>query len=128
MQNGHVESFNGRMREECLNVSWIGNLFEAREKIAVWRKEYNEERPHSSLGYRTPAEFAREMCDEKGYGKGTAWKSKNGFSTPFGNPAKGAGFPLSTAPAATLSAPPSRLRVQMSYYDVCGIWGQVTGE
>ena len=50
MQNGHVESFNGRMREECLNVSWFGNLFEAREKIAVWRKEYNEERPHSSLG------------------------------------------------------------------------------
>ena len=38
MQNGHVESFNGRMREECLNVSWFGNLFEAREKIAVWRK------------------------------------------------------------------------------------------
>src|SRR5580704_5163150 len=98
MQNGRVESFNGRMREECLNVSWFGNLFEARERIAVWRREYNEERPHSSLGYRTPEEFAREIGGEKGCGKAAAWKSKNNFSTPLGNPAKGAGFPLSHSP------------------------------
>ncbi len=57
-QNGHVESFNGRLREECLNVSWFQNLFDARRKIAAWRREYNEERPHSSLDYRTPQEFA----------------------------------------------------------------------
>ena len=57
-QNGHVESFNGRLREECLNVSWFQNLFDARRKIAAWQKEYNEERPHSSLDYRTPKEFA----------------------------------------------------------------------
>jgi putative transposase len=49
------------MREECLRLSWFENLFEARRKIAAWRKEYNEERPHSSLGYRTPKEFATEM-------------------------------------------------------------------
>jgi putative transposase len=98
MQNGRVESFNGRMREECLNVSWFGNLFEARERITVWRREYNEERPHSSLGYRTPEEFAREIGEEKGCGKGAAWKSENNFSTPLGNPANGAGFPLSHSP------------------------------
>lgn len=57
-QNAHVESFHGRLREECLAVSWFQNLFDARGKIAAWRKEYNEERPHSSLGYRTPKEFA----------------------------------------------------------------------
>jgi len=57
-QNGRVESFNGRLREECLAVSWFQNLFDARRKIAAWRKEYNEERPHSSLGYKTPKEFA----------------------------------------------------------------------
>ena len=57
-QNGHVESFNGRLREECLRVSWFQNLFDARRKIAAWRREYNEERPHSSLDYRTPKEFA----------------------------------------------------------------------
>ena len=74
-QNGHVESFHGRLRDECLRVSWFGNLFEARQKIAAWRKEYNEERPHSSLGYRTPHEFARDAGQrpvaggEKGCGK-----------------------------------------------------------
>ncbi len=57
-QNGRIESFHGRLREECLRVSWFQNLFDARRKIAAWHKEYNEERPHSSLGYRTPKEFA----------------------------------------------------------------------
>ena len=57
-QNGRVESFNGRLREECLNVSWFQNLFDARRKITAWKIEYNEERPHSSLGYQTPKEFA----------------------------------------------------------------------
>src|SRR5258708_1763048 len=57
-QNGRIESFNGRLQEECLNLSWFQNLFDARRKIAAWRKEYNEERPHSSLGYKTPKEFA----------------------------------------------------------------------
>lgn len=69
MQNGQVESFHGKLRDECLRVSWFGNLFEARRKIAAWRTEYNQERPHSSLGYRTPEEFAREMGGEKGCGK-----------------------------------------------------------
>lgn len=57
-QNAHVESFHGRLREECLAVSWFQNLFDARRKIAAWKTEYNEERPHSSLGYKTPSEFA----------------------------------------------------------------------
>jgi putative transposase len=57
-QNGRIESFHGRLREECLRVSWFQNLFDARRKIAAWRIEYNQERPHSSLGYRTPKEFA----------------------------------------------------------------------
>ena len=50
MQNGRVESFNGRLREECLNVSWFGNMFEARGKIAAWRREYNQERPPGQPG------------------------------------------------------------------------------
>jgi putative transposase len=58
MQNGRLESFNGKLREECLNISWFQNLFDARRKIAAWRIEYNKERPHSSLSYRTPKEFA----------------------------------------------------------------------
>lgn len=60
-QNAHVESFHGRLREECLAVSWFQNLFDARRKIAAWKTEYNEQRPHSSLGYLTPKEFATAM-------------------------------------------------------------------
>ena len=52
---------NSRLREECLAVSWFQNLFDARRKIAAWRIEYNEQRPHSSLGYLTPKEFATSM-------------------------------------------------------------------
>jgi putative transposase len=63
MQNGHVESFNGRLRDECLNANWFVNLADAKRKIESWRKEYNAERPHSSLDYRTPAEFAK-ACSE----------------------------------------------------------------
>ena len=58
MQNAHVESFNGRLRAECLNASWFHNLNDARLKIRAWQQEYNGERPHSSLGGRTPNEFA----------------------------------------------------------------------
>ena len=67
-QNAHVEIFHGRLREECLRVSWFTNLFDARRKVSRWKTEYNEERPHSSLGYRTPNEFA-EVCRRTSYGK-----------------------------------------------------------
>ena len=63
MQNGHVESFNGRFRDECLNHNWFTTLADAKEKIERWRMEYNAERPHSSLGYRTPEEFARTLSE-----------------------------------------------------------------
>jgi putative transposase len=61
MQNGRVESFNGRLRDECLNASWFLTLAEAKQKIEAWREDYNRERPHSSLGYQTPEEFARGL-------------------------------------------------------------------
>jgi putative transposase len=57
-QNAYIESFNGRLREECLNLNWFTSLEEARAIIEDWRVDYNERRPHSSLRYRTPAEFA----------------------------------------------------------------------
>jgi putative transposase len=95
VQNAKVESFHGRLREECLNASWFVNLWDARGKISAWRQEYNQVRPHSSLGYRTPEEFAREVA-ANGCGKAAAWKPLGtGVPTPLGNPAKTAGFPLS---------------------------------
>ena len=62
MQNGLVESFNGRLRDECLNAHWFQTLADARQKIEGWREEYNQERPHSSLGYLTPVEFASQIA------------------------------------------------------------------
>ena len=55
-----VESFNGRLRQECLNEHWFLSLRDARSKIEAWRRFYNEERPHTALAWKTPAEFARE--------------------------------------------------------------------
>jgi putative transposase len=90
-QNAHVESFHGRLREECLRVSWFTNLFDARRKIANWKTEYNEQRPHSSLGYRTPAEFAR-----------VAITQSNGKDVGFAHLENAPGvFHFPTAPAAS---------------------------
>jgi putative transposase len=58
MQNGFVESFNGRLRDECLNEHLFANLNEARNIIEEWRIDYNTNRPHSSLKGLTPTEFA----------------------------------------------------------------------
>jgi putative transposase len=58
MQNGSIESFNGRFREECLDQGWFSSLAEARRVIEAWRLDYNEHRPHTSLRMRTPAAFA----------------------------------------------------------------------
>ena len=57
-ENAYIESFNGRFRDECLNEHWFLSLAHARSVIEAWRIEYNTERPHSSLGNRTPEEFA----------------------------------------------------------------------
>jgi putative transposase len=57
--NAMVESFNGRLRQECLNEHWFMSLADARTKIEAWRRHYNESRPHSALDWMTPLEFAR---------------------------------------------------------------------
>ena len=58
MQNGFVESFNGRMRDELLNETLFFDLDDARAKLAAWVRDYNDQRPHSALGYITPAAYA----------------------------------------------------------------------
>ena len=60
-ENGHIESFNGRLRDECLNVNWFIDLADAKEKIDFWRKDYNEVRPHSSSNYLTPMEYINQL-------------------------------------------------------------------
>ena len=58
--NGHIESFNGRLRDECLNVHQFLSLTDAKAKIEAWRQDYNHQRPHGSLGHLTPNEFASQ--------------------------------------------------------------------
>lgn len=72
-ENGHIESFHDKLRDECLNRELFGSLAEARVILESWRMEYNECRPHSSLGYQTPGEFARA--------------SNSGLRSPSGLPA-----------------------------------------
>jgi putative transposase len=60
-QNGHCESFNGRLRDECLNQNWFESIDDAQQILDEWRYEYNNIRPHSSLNYMTPANFEKHL-------------------------------------------------------------------
>jgi putative transposase len=66
MENGYIESFNGRLRDECLNAELFSDLLDARRKLENWRRDYNEIRPHSSIGNLTPIEFANSVRMEPG--------------------------------------------------------------
>lgn len=61
-ENGHIESFHDKLRGECLNRELFGSLLEAQIILEQWRTEYNDERPHSSLRYQTPSEYARQAA------------------------------------------------------------------
>jgi putative transposase len=73
IQNAFIESFNSRLREECLNEHVFLSLNDARGKIEKWRTEYNRERPHSSLGHLTPEEFAAKNHQMSSAIARTAW-------------------------------------------------------
>ncbi len=59
--NGFIESFNGKLRAECLNTHWFMNLDDARAKMEEWRKDYNEVRPHSAIGNKPPIVFMKGL-------------------------------------------------------------------
>ena len=84
MQNGRVESFHGRLRDECLNAHWFRTLNDVRTTLEKWRQEYNCERPHSGLDYRTPEQFRRTLD-----------RGKDGDTTALENATR---FPLSHRP------------------------------
>ena len=64
-ENSHIESFNGRLRDESLNVTQFLSIEDACAKIEAWRIDYNGHRPHSSLGHLTPIEFARKRQEQR---------------------------------------------------------------
>jgi putative transposase len=61
VENGIIESFNGKLRDECLNMHWFESLQEAKSRIEEWRQEYNEIRPHSSLGNLAPSRYIEQL-------------------------------------------------------------------
>jgi hypothetical protein len=61
MDNAIIESFNGSFQDECLNVNWLLSIDDAREKIEMWREDYNDFRPHSALENLTPRQFAEQL-------------------------------------------------------------------
>jgi putative transposase len=78
VENGFIESFNGRLRDECLNVEWFVSLTDARQELAKFREHYNHERPHSALADRTPAGFAelyRDVTEKASTSMGRALQS-----------------------------------------------------
>jgi putative transposase len=70
-QNGREERFNGSVRDECLNLEVFASVGEARVKLEEYRRQYNGERPHSSLGYRTPLEFKQAWLEDQAKGAET---------------------------------------------------------
>lgn len=69
-QNGYIESFNGSLRDECLNEEIFDSLADARRKLALWRYDYNNVRPHSSLGNKTPSDARRALEQSEGSAPG----------------------------------------------------------
>ena len=63
--NAFIESFNGSLRDECLNVHWFDDLTDAQEKLQAWRREYNEIRPHRSLDELSPLEFKARWAERR---------------------------------------------------------------
>jgi putative transposase len=90
-ENAYIESFHDKLRDECLNREIFGSLWEARVVIEAWRLYYNGERPHSSLGYQTPEEFA---------GRASGWsRLRSGYALP---PSRTAGTNNNIKPMAEL--------------------------
>jgi putative transposase len=65
VENGFIESFNGKLRDECLNSEVFFSIEDARQKLERWREDYNHHHPHSALANRPPADFARALCDNR---------------------------------------------------------------
>ena len=83
-QNGFIESFNGSLRDECLNEEIFDSLADARRKLALWRYDYNNVRPHSSLGNKTPSDARRALEQSEGSAPGALAQPETDHYQPHG--------------------------------------------
>jgi putative transposase len=77
VENGYIESFNARLRDECLHVSLFSSITDAKEKLEIWRQDYNQNRPHSSLGNLAPATFSAAALGQDQHRKNSLSTAKN---------------------------------------------------
>jgi len=102
IENAYIESFNARFRDECLNENWFTSLPDARQKIEEWRRDYNQRRPHSALGYRTPEEFAQATAASS-HGKDSDTPAlENASRFPLSHSSGGGCVKLSNPPGLSL--------------------------
>ncbi len=98
VENGYIESFNGKLRDEFLNVEVLFTVADARRKLHGWRRDYNHHRPHSALADRTPAEFAA-LCSGGKDGGTTALENAPRF--PLSLRTNAAGFSVKNSKSST---------------------------
>ena len=75
VQNAYIESFNGRLRDECLNLHWFRSVTDAKQIVEAWRLDYNRARPHSALGGLTPEEYRSGLTATS-----AVWKAPDDFT------------------------------------------------
>jgi putative transposase len=98
VENGYIESFNGKLRDECLNVEVFFTLADARRKLVLWQHDYNHHRPHSALADRTPAEFAA-VCS--GGNDGDKAALENASRLPHSHRTTAASYDLTCVPVSS---------------------------
>jgi len=122
-ENGFIESFNGRLRDECLNVEWFTSLDEAREKLAAWRHHYNHRRPHSALDDRAPASFAAlHSTPSPRFALQTVSKANGGPSQGFAPPAAAALDSDRRLPEDTNEKGEALLRIAQTRDSLLSLW------
>lgn len=124
VENGFIESFNGRLRDECLNVEWLVSLADARQKLALWRHHYNQQRPHSSLDDRTPAAFAELHRDHRAARSALSHPDKATATPRQGSaaPAHAALDPGSRLPKMIYNQREALLRLAQSRDPLVSLW------
>jgi putative transposase len=124
VENGFIESFNGRLRDECLNVSWFHSLTDASRKLALWRTHYNEQRPHSALQDRAPSVFARLPQQSGGtrFALQTMNKANGNPRQGFAAPAKAALDPGRHLPEDDLQEGEALFRIAQARDSLLSLW------
>lgn len=123
VENSFIESFNGRLRDECLNVEWFASLADARQKLALWRQHFNQQRPHSALDDRTPAAFA-ELHRPRAARSALSHPHTASGTPPqgFASPAKAALDPSHRLPKTIYNRGEALLRLAQSRDPLVSLW------